>query len=170
MPTWAYNMSPLALALLMVAVIEAVSLIALCLTRRYLLPRLRFHDGINDAISGTVQAIGVFYGITVGLIAVGVWSTYSNAGDLVSKEAAAIGGCIEISVAIPRLCAKLCGGNFASTPPRSSTRHGRHRKKANWLTPGRIFSTTCNLISIRLNQRHWVKLCCTAKHCGPTTR
>jgi len=26
-----------------------------------------------------VQAIGVFYGITVGLIAVGVWNTYSNA-------------------------------------------------------------------------------------------
>jgi len=76
----------------MVAVIEAISLGALFLSRRYLLPRLRFHDGVNDAISGTVQAIGVFYGITVGLIAVGVWNTNSNAGDLVSKEAASIGG------------------------------------------------------------------------------
>jgi hypothetical protein len=92
MPFWAYQMSPLMLALLMVAVIEAISLTALHLSRRYLLPRLHYHDGINDAISGTVQAIGVFYGITVGLIAVGVWNTYSTAGDLVSKEAAAIGG------------------------------------------------------------------------------
>ena len=75
----------------MVATIEAVSLIALFLTRRFILPRLHFHDGVNDAVSGTVQAIGVFYGITVGLIAVGVWNTNSNASELVSKEAASIG-------------------------------------------------------------------------------
>lgn len=92
MPLWAYHTSPLLLALVMVVIIETISLGALLLSRRYLLPRLRFHDGVNDAISGTVQAIGVFYGITVGLIAVGVWNTYSNAGDLVSKEAASIGG------------------------------------------------------------------------------
>ena len=91
MPMWAYNMSPLQLALIMVATIEAVSLIGLFLARRFVLPNLRFHDGINDAISGTVQAIGVFYGITVGLIAVGVWNTHSNAEDVASKEAAAIG-------------------------------------------------------------------------------
>jgi Protein of unknown function (DUF4239) len=75
----------------MVLFVETVSLVGLLLTRRFLLPRLHYSDGINDAISGTVQAICVFYGITVGLIAVGVWSTNSNASDLVSKEAAAIG-------------------------------------------------------------------------------
>ena len=91
MPMWAYNMSPLQLALIMVATIEAGSLAGLILTRRFILPHLRFHDGINDAISGAVQTIGVFYGITVGLIAVGVWNTHSNAQDVVSKEAAAIG-------------------------------------------------------------------------------
>jgi hypothetical protein len=91
MPLWAYNMSSLQLAIVMVAAIEAISLFGLFLSRRLLLPRLHFHDGVNDAISGTVQAIGVFYGITVGLIAVGVWNTHSNAEDVVSKEAAAIG-------------------------------------------------------------------------------
>lgn len=90
MPLWAYQMSSLYLVLLMVAAIEIVSMIGLFLARRLLIPRLRFHDGVNDAISGTVQAIGVFYGITVGLIAVGVWNTNSNAADLVSKEAASI--------------------------------------------------------------------------------
>jgi len=34
-----------------------------------------------------VQAIGVFYGITVGLIAAGVWSTNTAAAELASKEA-----------------------------------------------------------------------------------
>lgn len=63
MPLWAYEIPPLQLALIMVVGIEAVSLIGLLLARRFLLQHLRFHDGVNDAISGTVQAIGVFYGI-----------------------------------------------------------------------------------------------------------
>ena len=91
MPLWAYQMSSLYLVLLMVASIEVVSMLGLFLARRLLIPRLRFNDGVNDAVSGTVQAIGVFYGITVGLIAVGVWNTNSNASELVSKEAASIG-------------------------------------------------------------------------------
>jgi len=90
MPTWLYEVSPPVAALIMVAFIETVSLIGLVFVRRRLIPRLHYHDGANDAVSGTVQAIGVFYGITVGLIAVGVWNTNSNASQLVSKEAAAI--------------------------------------------------------------------------------
>jgi hypothetical protein len=75
----------------MVVGIEAIALFGLVLVRRHILPRLHYHDGVNDAVSGTVQAIGVFYAITVGLIAAGVWTTYSNASDLISHEAVAIG-------------------------------------------------------------------------------
>jgi hypothetical protein len=91
-PIWFYDLRPLLAALVMVVFIETLSLIGLFLTRRFILPRFRYSEGINDAVSGTVQAIGVFYGITVGLIAIGVWNTNSNAGDLVSQEASAIGG------------------------------------------------------------------------------
>ncbi|HKE57728.1 MAG TPA: hypothetical protein VKB46_13535 [Pyrinomonadaceae bacterium] len=91
MPIWAYSMPPLLLAVIMIVLIDLISLAGLFITRRFLLPHFHYHDGVNDAVSGTVQAIGVFYGITVGLIAVGVWNTYSNAGDLVSREASAIG-------------------------------------------------------------------------------
>jgi hypothetical protein len=91
MPLWLYQVSPPVSALILVAFIESVSLTGLVLVRRFLIPRLHYHEGANDAVSGTVQAIGVFYGITVGLIAVGVWSINSNAADLVSKEAASIG-------------------------------------------------------------------------------
>jgi hypothetical protein len=58
--------------------------------RHLLIPKLHYHEGTHEAVSGTVQAIGVFYGITVGLIAVAVWNTNSNASELVSKEAASI--------------------------------------------------------------------------------
>src|ERR1700752_4630433 len=91
MPVWLYEVPPRIAALITVIFVEIAALIGLVLVRRYLIPRLHYHDGANDAVSGTVQAIGVFYGITVGLIAVGVWNTYSNAAELVSKEAASIG-------------------------------------------------------------------------------
>lgn len=91
MPIWLYEISPRAAALIMVVFIECVALIGLVLVRRFVIPRLHYNDGANDAVSGTVQAIGVFYGITVGLIAVGVWNTHSSSSDLVSKEAASIG-------------------------------------------------------------------------------
>jgi hypothetical protein len=91
MPIWLYEIRPLYAAIFMVLLIEGISLLGLFLARRFLLPRFHYSEGINDAVSGTVQAIGVFYGITVGLIAVGVWNTNSNASDLVSKEATSIG-------------------------------------------------------------------------------
>jgi hypothetical protein len=90
MPLWLYGIPIWLLAALTVAFFVAVSLLGLFLTRRMVLPRLRFHDGVNDAVSGTVQAIGVFYGLTVGLIAVGVWQSYSSAAGLASSEAAVL--------------------------------------------------------------------------------
>jgi len=89
-PIWIYEIRHVYVAVILVVIIELFAMIGLFLVRRLLIPRLHYHDGANEAVSGTVQAIGVFYGITVGLIAVGVWNTNSNASDLVSKEAMAI--------------------------------------------------------------------------------
>jgi hypothetical protein len=91
MPLWAYHMSPLSLALLTLVTVQIAALSGLLLVRRFVLPRLRLTGGTNDAVSGVVAVVGVFYGITVGLLAVGVWNTWASAADLVSKEAAAIG-------------------------------------------------------------------------------
>lgn len=90
MPIWLYDLSHLRQALLIIAFVEFVSIVGLLLARRYVVPRLHYSEGINDAVSGTVQAIGVFYGITVGLIAVAVWNTNTSASDLVSREASSI--------------------------------------------------------------------------------
>lgn len=92
MPLWIYNLQPFWLALLMVGGMVAVSLLGLELTRRFLKPQFNFHEGVSDAVSATVQAIGVFYGITAGLIAVGIWNTATADAGLVSAEAASIAG------------------------------------------------------------------------------
>jgi uncharacterized protein DUF4239 len=90
-PIWLYDVSPLLSALIIIVFVELLSLVGLFIARRFLVHRFHYGEGINDAISGTVQAIGVFYGITVGLIAVGVWNTNTAAADLVSREASSIG-------------------------------------------------------------------------------
>lgn len=104
MPTWLYDIPALQAALVIVAFVETLSLIGLLLIRRLVIPHLHYTadtEVVNDAVSGTVQAIGVFYGITVGLIAVAVWNTNSNASDLVSKEAASLGAlCRDVSAHI----------------------------------------------------------------------
>ncbi|HTG93893.1 MAG TPA: DUF4239 domain-containing protein [Pyrinomonadaceae bacterium] len=91
MPIWLYQVSPVVAGFVVFVIIETLALFGLMLARRFLIQRLTYNEGVHEAVSGTVQAIGVFYGITVGLIAAGVWSTNSNASDLVSKEAASIG-------------------------------------------------------------------------------
>ena len=53
--------------------------------------RLRLTEEMNNDIIFFASAIGVFYSLTVGLIAVGVWSTYSTVENTVSAEATAIG-------------------------------------------------------------------------------
>jgi len=89
-PNWLYDLPPLHSALAIIAFVELVSVGGLIWTRRFAIPRFHYCENINEAVSGTVQAIGVFYGITVGLIAVAVWDTNTNAAELVSREASAI--------------------------------------------------------------------------------
>lgn len=63
----------------------------LLVVRRRVLPHLQI--GVEDSeFSGSMmQAVMVFYGLAVALIAVSVWQSYSDAARAVSQEAAAIG-------------------------------------------------------------------------------
>jgi hypothetical protein len=53
--------------------------------------RLRLTEEMNNDIIFFASSISVFYSLTVGLIAVGVWSTYTNVENTISAEATAIG-------------------------------------------------------------------------------
>ena len=91
MPAWAYDVPSWMLALRIVFFFEVVSLGGLFLARRFILPGLNLHGDVNGAVGGIISAIGVFYGVTVGLIAVGVWNNYANASALATQEAATLG-------------------------------------------------------------------------------
>ena len=68
-----------------------LSIIGLALFQWLIVGRLHLTEEMNNDIIFFASAIGVFYSLTVGLIAVGVWSTYSQVENTVSAEATAIG-------------------------------------------------------------------------------
>ena len=63
--------------------------IGLSIVRRYILPRLRSQDSYSDFTGAMLQAVMVFYGLAVALIAVSVWQSYSDAAKTSSQEATA---------------------------------------------------------------------------------
>ena len=87
---------PLILGILVVGLTIALSIGGLALWR--LAPWQRsaqekpYPEGLNDAVGGAIGVLGVFYGVTVGLVAVDVWQRRAAAEELVSQEAAAIHG------------------------------------------------------------------------------
>ncbi len=68
----------------------AFALVGLLVVRRWVLPRLRVRAEDSEFTGAMVQAIMVFYGLAVALIAVSVWQTYSDASGLASQEAACV--------------------------------------------------------------------------------
>src|ERR1700722_18498911 len=86
---WVYSLPTWLFCALTMGVFSAFSLAGLLLTRRVVL-RLFGPHSHNDIVSFYLSTVGVFYGITLGLIAVGTYSTYSAVEQGVSEEAASI--------------------------------------------------------------------------------
>ena len=60
------------------------AIVGLSIVRRYILPRLRSQDPYSDFTGAMLQAVMVFYGLAVALIAVSVWQGYSDAAKISS--------------------------------------------------------------------------------------
>ena len=66
------------------------AVIGLLVVRRRVLPHLRICEDDSQFSSGMMQAVMVFYGLAVALIAVSVWQTYSDTSKIISGEASAL--------------------------------------------------------------------------------
>lgn len=86
---WVYDIPEWALCVLMTVTSTAFSAGGVLVTRG-LARRLFGQNGMNDIVSYFLSATGALYGITLGLIAVGAWQTYTSVTDKVSNEAAAL--------------------------------------------------------------------------------
>jgi hypothetical protein len=120
---WLYQLPTPAVAVIVVAVTAVVAVGGFKLARRFLQPRIKYHDGVNDVISGALGAIGVLYGITVGLIAIDVWQRHTTAEDIVVREAAAI------QVLYLMVSADIGSSRAAGQPDQWTTRNGTEPTK-----------------------------------------
>jgi Protein of unknown function (DUF4239) len=88
---WVYDIPSWAFCLLVVGVCVLFAVGGLVLTRPLVRRIVGPPPGINDIVGNIVQAAGAFYGITLGLIAVGAWQTHGDTDMRVLHEAASLG-------------------------------------------------------------------------------
>jgi Protein of unknown function (DUF4239) len=87
---WIYDLPLLVFGLGTVGLFILFGILGLIFTRKIVATVMGPPPAANDVVSYYFSAIGVFYGLTVGLIAVATWQAYSDADKAVGAEAAAL--------------------------------------------------------------------------------
>jgi len=89
---WIYNISTPSLVLLSIVSYTIFGVGGMLLSRRWVRRLHRTDHSQNDVVSYFFAAAAVFYGVTLGLITIGVWTNYTNAQDKVDRETQAVAG------------------------------------------------------------------------------
>jgi hypothetical protein len=87
---WVYDIPLVWFGLCVVGAFAGLSVLGLYLTRPLVARLVGPPPGVNDVVSYYFAAVGVFYGLTIGLIAVATWQAYSDSDKAVGSEAAAL--------------------------------------------------------------------------------
>lgn len=85
------HLPPWLFGIVIVTIFIIAGVTGLAVFNRFIRNRLHLTESMNNDIIFFASAISVFYSLIVGLIAVGVWRTYTEAQSIVSEEATAIG-------------------------------------------------------------------------------
>ena len=88
---WLYDLSNWLFGILIIGCFVVVGVAGLYLTRRWVRRLHQVEHSHNDIVGFYLAAITVFYGITLGLVAVGTWETYSDVQNKVDHEAISLG-------------------------------------------------------------------------------
>lgn len=86
---WVYNIPDWLFTFISVLVTAAIGVGGMFATRTWV-KRLHLGHSHNEMVSYYLAAVGVFYGITLGLIAISTWQTYTDVDNKVTLEASAI--------------------------------------------------------------------------------
>src|SRR6478609_1967121 len=88
---WIYDI-PLSLAFIIVSGFFTLYAIGgLWIARKTFHKKLKYDHDRNEQVSFFMSSIGVFYGITLGLVAVGTWESFEQVQERVTKETAMLG-------------------------------------------------------------------------------
>jgi hypothetical protein len=98
---WLYSLSSFALCLLVVSFFVAICLSGLFISRDWVKRLHQVDHSHNDIVGFYLAAITDFDAVTLGLVAVGTWQTYTDAQLRVDHEAAALGALYRDTNAYP---------------------------------------------------------------------
>ena len=87
---WIYDIPTWELAILIIAPILLVSSAIIFFGRTSIYGRFRLANDTNDGVNGFISAMGVLYGLLLGLVAVTSWENLDYVDSLASKEATSI--------------------------------------------------------------------------------
>lgn len=87
---WIYDIPLIQVALGMKAVFLLISVIALLVTRRIIAKHFHISFDVDQSVSAIFGAVGMLYGLLLGLVAVATWQNYDKLNDLVDEEASSI--------------------------------------------------------------------------------
>jgi len=87
---WVYDLPNWLFATLTVAVAIVIGLAGLYATRKWVRRVHGDEHSHNDIVGFFLGTVGLFYGITLGLVAVGTWEAYSDVDTKVDQEASAL--------------------------------------------------------------------------------
>jgi hypothetical protein len=87
---WLYDLPNTVFAAIVIGFFVSIGLLGQRLTRRWV-KRIPGNDGrYNELINATVATVGVFFGITLGLISVGAWQEFTDISTNVNQEVSSI--------------------------------------------------------------------------------
>jgi hypothetical protein len=87
---WVYDLPNWLFGVLTITAFVAFGLGGLAATRRWVVPLHHEIHTHNDVVGFYLAALTVFYGITLGLLMVGVWATFSDTEAKVDREVASL--------------------------------------------------------------------------------
>jgi hypothetical protein len=88
---WVYSLPTWLFAVLTIALTAAVGLAGLFATRKWVRRIHGDEHSHNDVVGFYLGAVCVFYGITLGLLAIATWQNFTDVETRVGQEAAAVG-------------------------------------------------------------------------------
>jgi hypothetical protein len=87
---WLYDLPSWALFFIIISMIMIVSLSGSMILRQRFDTLMGLSEDTNDLVGHFLSFTGAFYGIMLGLVAVGAWETFNDANAAVDKEAASL--------------------------------------------------------------------------------
>src|SRR5205814_2839162 len=103
-----FNLPLVVVGIAILVLLCVFALSGLAIFSRHVLPGLKLGPEESVFTSAMMQAVMVFYGLAVALIAVSVWQTHSEAAATISGEATALGVLYRQVSGYPEPAARNC--------------------------------------------------------------